>query len=218
MPLAHRNFSAVAPFCRRLSTTRQPKSPIPLTGHCCRRNVPVFEILAGKHLQDLACECPHATAHEVSSPPSTLLFLWTEHPLARHICPRTGHPHIARCFTLHAITRGSRANTAQDCALWCLLKDSVIPASSHMLPYLSLNTSKRSLSPTSPIFQPSSPSLSCPSELDQETLRDSRRSGGYTQSASHTGYEPKLIQFDDFEPGRIELDRNLGTDPYQIPE
>ena len=41
---------------------------------------------------------------------------------------------------------------------------------SRMLPHLSQNTSTRSLSPTSPIFRPSSPSLSCPLELDQETL------------------------------------------------
>ena len=99
-----------------------------------------------------------------------------------------------------------------------------------MLPHLSENTSTRCLSL---IFRPSSPSLSCPSELDRETLRDSRRSGGKTQSASPTGYEPKLIQSDDFEPQRIELDRhlgkdlqprriefdrNIGTDPYQILE
>ena len=39
---------------------------------------------------------------------------------------------------------------------------------SHMLPHLSQNTSARLLSL---IFRPYSPSLSCPSELDQETLR-----------------------------------------------
>ena len=33
---------------------------------------------------------------------------------------------------------------------------------SHMLPHLPQNTSTRSLSPTSPAFRPSSPSLSCP--------------------------------------------------------
>ena len=87
---------------------------------------------------------------------------------------------------------------------------------SHMLPHLSLNTSTRSLSLASLVFRPSSPSLSCPtsapSGLDQETLRDPWRSGGYTKSASPTGHEPKLIQSDDFEPQEIELDRNLGTD------
>ena len=40
---------------------------------------------------------------------------------------------------------------------------------SHMLPHLPQNTSTRSLSRTSPVFRPSSPSLS---GLDFETLRD----------------------------------------------
>ena len=89
---------------------------------------------------------------------------------------------------------------------------------SRMLPHLSLNTSTRSRSPASPVFRPYSPSLSCPLELDQETLRDSRRSGGHTKSASPTGYEPNMVQSDDFEPRRIEIDRNIGKDPCQIPE
>ena len=78
---------------------------------------------------------------------------------------------------------------------------------SHMLPHLS------HLYRISAIFRPSSPSLSCPSELDQETLRDSRRSGGHTKSASPTGFEPEMIRSDDLEALTIELDRNLGTDP-----
>ena len=57
---------------------------------------------------------------------------------------------------------------------------------SHMLPLLSLHTSAGSLSPTSTLFRPTSPSLSCPSELDHETLRDSRRSAGCTKCASST--------------------------------
>ena len=56
-----------------------------------------------------------------------------------------------------------------------------------MLPHLSLNTSARSFSPTLPVFRPSSPSLSCPLVLDQETLRDSLRSGGSTKSAPPAG-------------------------------
>ena len=35
---------------------------------------------------------------------------------------------------------------------------------------------------------------------------------------SHPGYEPKVIQSDVLELGTIELDRNLGADPYQILE
>ena len=49
---------------------------------------------------------------------------------------------------------------------------------SHMLLHFSQSTSTRSLSL---VFRPSSPSLSCPSELEQEAHRDPRRSGGYTK-------------------------------------
>ena len=47
------------------------------------------------------------------------------------------------------------------------------------------------------------------------------QSGGSTQIPSLTGYEPKAIgtesiEPEDLEPRRIELDRNLGTDPYQV--
>ena len=52
-----------------------------------------------------------------------------------------------------------------------------------------------------------------------------RQSGGSTQIPSLTGYEPKSVEInaidteaiepEDLEPGRIELDRNFGTDPYQ---
>ena len=47
---------------------------------------------------------------------------------------------------------------------------------------------------------------------------NSWQSGGSTQIPSLTGYEPYLIEPEDFEPRRIELDWNLGTDPYQIQE
>ena len=116
----------------------------------------------------------------------------------------------------------------------CLVRFRHPSVMSHMLPHLSLNTSAGSFSPTSPFFRPSSPSLSCPLELDQETLRDSRRSGGYllnmhlpqvmspirTQSGD---FEPQGIELDrnpgkDLEPRTIELDRHIGTDPFQIPE
>ena len=55
-----------------------------------------------------------------------------------------------------------------------------------------------------------------------------RQSGGPTQIPSLTGYEQKsfeikaidteAIEPEDLEPRRIELDRNLGTDPYQLQE
>ena len=46
-----------------------------------------------------------------------------------HLCTAHHRTQCTSTFTHHANTRGSRANTAQDCALWCLLEDSVIPAS-----------------------------------------------------------------------------------------
>ena len=142
----------------------------------------------------------------------------TEHPLARHLCARTGQPHIARTDVSPTTrTRVAPGPTRlKDCALWCLLKDPVIPASCLTCCRTCHRTPLHDLSPTSPSFRPS-PSLSCAPELDQEP-RDSRRSGGPTDPASPTGYEPKVVQTDDFEPRRIELDRNLETDPYQIPE
>ena len=55
-----------------------------------------------------------------------------------------------------------------------------------------------------------------------------RQSGGSTQISSLTGYEPKSVEIkvieteviepEDLKPRRIELDRNLGTDPYQSEE
>ena len=55
---------------------------------------------------------------------------------------------------------------------------------------------------------------------------DLRRSGGFTQTVTPTCYEPKIIETnvidseakspEDLEPRRIELDRNLGTDLYQL--
>ena len=55
-----------------------------------------------------------------------------------------------------------------------------------------------------------------------------RQSGGSTQIPSLTGYDPCRLSFknidaeaivlEDLEPRRSELERNLGTDPYQIQE
>ena len=51
-------------------------------------------------------------------------------PRMTHSCTLRSSAHCPhRCCTHHANTRGSRANMAHNCALWCLLKDSVIPAS-----------------------------------------------------------------------------------------
>ena len=87
---------------------------------------------------------------------------------------------------------------------------------SRSLPHLTLTTSTSSLSPTSPLFPTPSPSHPGPLAHDPcLPCDDSRQSGGSTQIPSLTGCEPKVIEPEDLEPRRIELDRNLGTDPSQ---
>ena len=90
---------------------------------------------------------------------------------------------------------------------------------SRSLPHLTLTTSTSSLPFTSPIFPTTSPTHTRPSAHDEYFPCDGPRQGGRsTQIPSLTGYEPKLIEPEDLEPRRIELDRNLGTDPYQVQE
>ena len=95
---------------------------------------------------------------------------------------------------------------------------------SRSLPHLTLTTSTSSLSPTSPIFPTISPTHTRPLARDPYLPCDvPRQSGGSAQIPSLTGFEPKLIETEaiepeDLEPRKIELDRNLGTDPYQIQE
>ena len=95
---------------------------------------------------------------------------------------------------------------------------------SHSLPHLILSTGTSSLSPTAPIFPTISRTHTRPLVHDEYLLYDvPRQSGGSTQIPSVTGYEAKLIETaaiepEDLEPRKNELDRNLGTDPYQIQE
>ena len=95
---------------------------------------------------------------------------------------------------------------------------------SHSLPHLTLTTSTSSLSPISPIFPTISPTHTRRSVHDEHLPCDvPRQSGGSTQIPPLTGYEPKTIETEaiepeDLEPRRIEFDRNLGTDPYEIQE
>ena len=100
------------------------------------------------------------------------------------------------------------------------------------LPHLTLTTSTRFPSPfssTSPIFLTVSPAQTRSMILDLYLPCDvPRQSGGSTQILSLTGYEPKSVEIKvieteaikpaHLEPRRIELDRNLGTDPYQHQE
>ena len=155
--------------------------------------------------------------------------VWTEHPLARQICTRTAHHRTHRADV--SLTQHAWLMIAHFSVSKTTCHPSVM---SHMLPHLPQNTSTRSLSPTSPAFRPSSPSLSCPTSVNSGLdLKPCETHGGYTKSASPTGYEPQITQSDNLEARRIELDRNLGTslqprrlkldqnigtDPYQILE
>ena len=102
---------------------------------------------------------------------------------------------------------------------------------SRPLPHLTLTISASSLSPispNSPIFPTVSPLHAGPMILDPYVPCDVPRQSGSTQIPSLTGCEPNSVEnkaFDteaiepeDLEPRRIELDRNLGTDPYQRQE
>ena len=104
---------------------------------------------------------------------------------------------------------------------------------SHSLPHLTLTTSTSSLSPFFIHFFYLSDGLTftnkhCESQPTKKPCDGPRQSGGSTQIPSLTGYEPKSVEFkdidteaiepEDLEPIKIELDRDLGTDPYQIQE
>ena len=90
---------------------------------------------------------------------------------------------------------------------------------SRSLPHLTMTTSTSSLSPISPIFPTFSPTQPSPLAHDPYlSCEDPGQSGGSTQIPSLTGYEPKVIEPEDLEPRRIELDWNLGRDPYRTQE
>ena len=113
----------------------------------------------------------------------------------------------------HANTRGSRLHIF-------VSQHSRHPrVMSRSLPHLTLTTSTSSLSPTTPIFPTFSPSHPSPSAHDPYLpCEDPRQSGGSTQIPSLTGFEPKVIEPEDLGPRRVEINRNLGTDPYQTQE
>ena len=160
-----------------------------------RQEVGILGILHGLTIRELFLRVRTSFGWRRGKLPDNRRGVWRELPLARHICARKAHQSKQCTSTVarDANTRGSSPTRlkAQHGSGWCIVvtpkrfrHPSVLP---HMLPPLSLNTSARSFSPTLPVFRPSSPSLSCPLELDQETLRDSLRSGGSAESASPAG-------------------------------
>ena len=96
---------------------------------------------------------------------------------------------------------------------------------SHFLPHLTLTRSTSSLSPASLIFPTNPPPTHTRLLVHDPYLpcEVPRQRVGSTQIPPPTGYEPKSIETEaikseDLEPRRTELDRNLGTDPYQRQE
>ena len=119
----------------------------------------------------------------------------------------------------HANTRGSRVHSS---GLHAVVSQKTVchpRVMSRSLPRLTLTTSASSLSAASSVFPPFSPSQSCPLVLDPYI--PATIPGGVADPLkipSPTGHEPKVIQSNDLEPGRTELDRNLGSDLHQTQE
>ena len=135
-----------------------------------------------------------------------------------HTC--TARTKLHSMITFHnANKRSSRAGRLRIAHLGVLKR-----VMSHSLPHMTLTTSTSSLWRTLPFFPTISPTHTRPSVHDPDLPCEvPRQSGGSTQIPSLTGYEPNAIETEaiepeDPEPRRIELDRNLGTDPYQIQE
>ena len=135
---------------------------------------------------------------------------------------------VAQHITFHhANTRGSRKRIAHLC-----VKKQLSSTCHVSFLHLTLTTSTSSLSPfssTSPIFPTVSPSQTSTVNLNPSLPCDGpRQSGGSTKIPFLTDYEPKSVEFkdveteaidpEDLEPRKTELDRDLGTDPYQIQE
>ena len=95
-------------------------------------------------------------------------------------------------------------------------------------PLLSLCTSTLSPSSTLPTFPMIPQAHTIPSGHHEHLpCDDPRQSDSSTQTSIPAGHEPKIIETEagsnasepkDLEPKGIELDRNLGIDPYQIQE
>ena len=151
-------------------------------------------------------------------------FLRADHRRAARlrICEQYTHK-CSTCRAAHSIITLHHA-WLKDCASLC--------PSNHCHPRV---MSHLPLFASSPIFPLTSQTPTKLLEHDEHSgpdershCDDLRQSGGFTQTVTPTGYEPKVtettvidseaISAEDLEPRRIELDRNLGTDPYQIHE
>ena len=147
--------------------------------------------------------------------------MWTEHPLEQHICARTGLAHRSLTHTLreHAWLK----RTAQSCMHWCLKKVVVIHAQCptycrtchrtlpHDLSHLPRLSSDHLLPHCLVLLQLLRDWIKIPCEIHD---------GVADTPNLHLPQvmRKKLIQSDEYELQGIELDRNIGTDPYQIPD
>ena len=145
----------------------------------------------------------------------------------------TARTELHSMITFHHVnTRGSRAGKLRIAHLCVFLNNCHPRVMSRFLQHVTLTTSTNSLSSissTSPIFSTVSLLHTSPLILDTYVSCDvPRQSGGSTKIPSLTGYEPKFVENkaieteaiepEDLQPRKIELERNLGTDPYQRQE
>ena len=99
--------------------------------------------------------------------------------------------------------------------VWLDIAHLCVPKELSSTCHVSFPAAPDTLSPTSPTY----PTFSHPSLLAHDPYLPCdvpRQSGGSAQIPSLTGYE--LIEPGDLQPRRIELGRNIGTDPYQTQE
>ena len=106
---------------------------------------------------------------------------------SQFICANCSHSRITQ-------TRVARA-TAQDCTHWCPKQ---IPSSTRHVLFLAADTDhQHKLTLTYLTYLPVVLSLTV--SLVQDPCADPRRSGGSTEIPP-TGYEPRMMESDDFEP------------------
>ena len=176
-----------------------------------RREVGILGILHGLKIRELFLNSGPVSVEEINFPTTDGRCEQDTHSYSSmYRCAQCVSTH-----TLHSLITFHHANMRGSSRRFCVPKTFCHPrVMSRSLPHLTLTTSTSSLSPTSPILQPSPPThgkrllphdpyMSCD---------DSRRSDGSTEILSPTGYEPKVIEPEDLEPERIELNKNLGPD------
>ena len=173
----------------------------------CSQVQPDFQCWIENHQMDF-----HGLG-ETHKKTNDLQTMWTAHPQKQLVQICTAWSHVITRTRVAQELQGSGSH------IFVSQNNSHPRVMSRSMPHLTLTTSTSSLPFTSSIFPTTSPTHTRPSVHDEYFPCDGPRQGGRsTQIPSLTSYEPKLIEPEDLEPRRIELDRNLGTDPCQIQE